>query len=272
MFELGFRTTARPGVPSLLVRVRGDVVAVDEAEYPHDGHFLGSLDGLPCVAVDEDGASPGTAGTAGTSTGTGTERDADPGFVALRRLWGRVDEQVWAIAGRAVQVIAWDRTHRYCGRCGEPTHPLAEERARRCPKCQLAAYPRLAPAVIVLVERSDGRILLARNANFPEPIYSCLAGFVEPGETLEETVRREVREEVGIELRDLSYFGSQPWPFPHSLMIGFFAKFASGDLRPDGQEIADAAWFSRCDLPNLPGEISIARALIETWRRRSSSP
>jgi NAD+ diphosphatase len=256
VFEPGFRTTAPPGVPSLLVRVRGDVVAVDEAEYPDDGHFLGSLDGLPCVAVDADGAS------------AGTERGADPGFVALRRLWGKVDEQVWAIAGRAVQVIAWDKTHRFCGRCGEPTHPLAEERARQCPKCQLAAYPRLAPAVIVLVERADGRILLARNANFPEPIYSCLAGFVEPGETLEETVRREVREEVGIELRDLSYFGSQPWPFPHSLMIGFFAQFASGDLHPDGLEIADAAWFSPADLPNLPGEISIARALIETWRRR----
>jgi NAD+ diphosphatase len=258
MFELGFRTTARPGVPSLLVRVRGDVVAVDEAAYPDHGHFLGSLDGLPCVAVDEDGAH------------RPTERGPGPGFVALRRLWGTVDEQVWAIAGRAVQIVAWDRTHRFCGRCGAPTQPLAEERARRCLQCQLAVYPRLAPAVIVLIERADGRILLARNANFQEPIYSCLAGFVEPGETLEEAARREVREEVGIELRDLTYFGSQPWPFPHSLMIGFFAHFASGDLHPDGQEIAEAAWFSPTDLPNLPGEISIARALIEDWRRRTS--
>jgi len=258
MFELGFRTSARPGVPSLLVRVRGDVVAVDQAAYPDHGHFLGSLDGLPCVAVDEDGAF------------TAAETRPDPEFVALRRLWGKVDEQVWAIAGRAVQIIAWDRTHRFCGRCGGPTQPLADERARRCQQCDLAVYPRLAPAVIVLVERADGRVLLARNANFSEPIYSCLAGFVEPGETLEEAARREVREEVGIELRDLSYFGSQPWPFPHSLMIGFFAQFASGDLRPDGAEIAEAAWFSPADLPNLPGDISIARALIEAWRRRST--
>ena len=256
MFEPGFHTSAGPGVPSLLVRVRGDVVAVDEAPFPEHGHFLGLLDGMPCVAVDEDGV----------------RTTADPGFVGLRRLWGKVDEQVWAIAGRAVQVIAWDKTHRYCGRCGELTRPLADERARRCPKCELTVHPRLAPAVIVLVERADGRALLARNANFPEPIYSCLAGFVEPGETLEEAARREVREEVGIELRDLCYFGSQPWPFPHSLMIGFFAQFASGELRPDGQEIADAAWFSPTDLPNLPGEVSIARALIEVWRRRVTGP
>jgi NAD+ diphosphatase len=263
MFEPGFHTSSRPGVPSLLVRVRGDAVAVDEAAFPEHGHFLGSLDGLPCVAVDEDGAEDGAGTTAG--------RGAGPGFVALRRLWGKVDEQVWAIAGRGVQIIAWDRTHRFCGRCGETTQPLAEERARRCPKCQLAVYPRLAPAVIVLVERADGRVLLARNASFPEPIYSCLAGFVEPGETLEEAVRREVREEVGIELGDLCYFGSQPWPFPHSLMIGFFAQFGSGELRPDGQEIADADWFSPTGLPNLPGEISIARALIEAWRRRTAA-
>jgi NAD+ diphosphatase len=253
----------RPGVRSLLVRVRGDVVAVNEAASPEHGHFLGSLDGLPCVAVDEGGAAEEDG--VGTTTGSGTA----PDFVALRRLWGKVDEQVWAIAGRGVQVVAWDRTHRFCGRCGEATEAVADERARRCPHCQLTVYPRLAPAVIVLVERADGKVLLARNASFPEPIYSCLAGFVEPGETLEEAARREVREEVGIQLGDLCYFGSQPWPFPHSLMIGFFAQFASGELRPDGQEIADADWFSPSDLPNLPGEMSIARALIETWRRRS---
>jgi NAD+ diphosphatase len=122
--------------------------------------------------------------------------------------------------------------------------------------------------VIVLVERDDGRALLARNTNFPQAFYSCLAGFVEPGETLEEAVKREVREEVGIEVRELRYQGSQPWPFPHSLMIGFRAELASGELHPDGHEIADAAWFSPSELPQLPGEISIARALIDEWRRR----
>jgi NAD+ diphosphatase len=254
MFEPGFHTSAAAGAPSMLVRVRGDLVAVEEGPLPAHGHFLGTLDGMPCVAVEDEGT------------------DADDAFVGLRDLWGIVDEPVWAIAGRAVQVVAWDRAHQFCGRCGQPTEPLADERARRCRQCGLTVHPRLAPAVIVLVERADGRALLARNARFPEGMYSCVAGFVEPGETLEETVHREVREEVGIEVGDLRYFGSQPWPFPHSLMIGFFAKFASGELVPDGEEIADAAWFSTSDLPALPGEISIARALIEAWRQGSPRP
>jgi NAD+ diphosphatase len=233
-----------------MVRVWGDAVAIHKGHSPENGHFLGTLDGQYCVAVDDEGTSGGRRG-----------------FVGLRQLWGQVDEQLWGVAGRAVQIVAWDRTHRFCGRCGQPTEPAPDERARRCPGCGLAVHPRLAPAVIVLVEHPDGRVLLARNQNFPEAFYSCLAGFVEPGETLEETVRREVREEVGIEVRDLLYFGSQPWPFPHSLMIGFTAQFESGELRPDGQEIAEAAWFSSTELPRLPGEMSIARALIEAWRR-----
>ncbi len=250
MFEPGFLTSAEPGVPSLVVRVRGGAVAIEQGPLPDRAHFLGTLDGRPCVAVEE-AEVPG------------------PGFVGLRQLWTEVDGQTWAIAGRAVQIVAWDQAHRFCGRCGAPTGPMADQRARHCPQCSLDSYPRLAPAVIVLVERDDGRVLLARNAGFSEPFYSCLAGFVEPGETLEEAVRREVREEVGIELSDIRYFGSQPWPFPHSLMIGFTARLASGEVRPDGQEIIEAAWFSTSDLPRLPGEISIARALIEAWRRGS---
>jgi NAD+ diphosphatase len=191
----------------------------------------------------------------------------DVAHVGLRQLWGQLDDEVWAVAGRAVQIVAWDRAHRFCGQCGRPTGTLSDERARRCPTCRLTVHPRLAPAVIVLVEHPDGRALLARNQAFPEAFYSCLAGFVEPGETLEEAARREVAEEVGIEIGDLRYFGSQPWPFPHSLMIGFLARFVSGALRPDGREIADAAWFSADDLPRLPGEMSIARALIDAWRR-----
>jgi NAD+ diphosphatase len=259
MFEPGFQTSVPAGAPSLLVRVRGDLVAIEDGPYPAHGHFLGSLDGLPCVAVEEEEAEA-------------EGNDADDAFVGLRQLWGKVDEQVWAIAGRAVQIVAWDRAHMFCGRCAHPTEPLANERARRCPQCCLIVHPRLAPAVIVLVERTDGRVLLARNARFPDGMYSCVAGFVEPGETLEEAVHREVREEVGIEVRDLIYFGSQPWPFPHSLMIGFFAQFASGELVPDGTEIADAGWFSSSNLPALPGEVSIARALIEAWRRGSPRP
>jgi NAD+ diphosphatase len=134
----------------------------------------------------------------------------------------------------------------------------------RCPACGLTAYPRIAPAIITLVRRGD-EALLARGARFPLPFYSTLAGFAEPGESLEETLVREVREEVGVEVRDLRYFGSQPWPFPHSLMIGYFAEWASGEIAIDGSEILDAQWFTVDRLPNVPPRISIARRLIDAW-------
>jgi NAD+ diphosphatase len=279
MFEPGFLPSPPVGEPSLVVRVRGDTVAVEHVPFPEAGHFLGMLDGLPCAAVADDDPAVADDDPAvadddpAVADDDPAVADDDPAsaatFVGLRALWGQVTEPVWAVAGRAVQIVTWDRTHRFCGQCGGATQPLADHRARRCPQCELDVHPRLAPAVIVLVERSDGRVLLARNTRFPTAFYSCLAGFVEPGETLEEAVQREVREEVGIEVTGARYFGSQPWPFPHSLMIGFVAEFASGELRPDGDEIAEAAWFSPSDLPLLPSEMSIARALIESWRRRS---
>ncbi|MBW8827347.1 MAG: NAD(+) diphosphatase [Acidobacteria bacterium] len=174
------------------------------------------------------------------------------------------------MAGRAVQLVEWTRTHRFCGRCGTPTDEAPGERARRCPSCGLQAFPRLAPAIITLVERADGRALLARNARFPTAMYSCVAGFVEPGETLEEAVRREVFEEVGVRVGDMRYRRSQPWPFPHSLMLGFHADYESGDIACDGIEIADADWFAPDDLPDIPGPISIARWLIDDWLSRSA--
>jgi NAD+ diphosphatase len=144
------------------------------------------------------------------------------------------------------------------------------ERARRCPACGLLAFPRLAPAIITLIERDDGRALLARGRTFPIPMYSCLAGFVEPGETLEEAVHREVREEVGVEIDDVRYWASQPWPFPHSLMLGFNAAWAGGDIVIDPTEIVDANWFAADDLPAIPPGISIARRLIDDWVERAS--
>jgi NAD+ diphosphatase len=137
-----------------------------------------------------------------------------------------------------------------------------------CPSCDLLAYPRLAPAVIMLVERDDSRALLARNAMFPPGIFSCLSGFVEPGETLEHAVRREVLEEVGLEVGDVDYRGSQPWPFPHQLMIGFGARYRSGEITLDEREIAEAAWFTRVEAPVFPTNMSIAGRLIDEWRHR----
>ncbi|MFV0259572.1 MAG: NAD(+) diphosphatase [Acidimicrobiales bacterium] len=203
--------------------------------------------------------------------------DDDPGFpdqvswVGLRQLYGAIDETDWVLAGRAAQVVTWDRDHRFCGRCGEPTTAHWRDRARECRRCRLLAYPRLNPAVIMLVERDDGRALLAWGRQFPGRFFSALAGFVEPGESLEEAVAREVQEEVGITIDDIRYFGSQPWPFPHSMMIGFTARYRSGELVYQEDEIVEAGWYTPDDLPPVPrGGMSIAGWMIEDWINRSS--
>jgi len=184
-------------------------------------------------------------------------------FRDLRLLFGHLDETLHALAGRAVQIVEWDRTHLFCGACGEATQPRSSERSRFCPRCNLACFPRLAPAVIVAVERGQ-EILLARSPHFPPGFYSVPAGFVEPGESLEETVAREIFEEVGIEVKDVRYFASQPWPFPHSLMLGFTAHYAGGEIRIDRQEIEDAAFFRHDAMPPyFRGRISISGWLIE---------
>jgi NAD+ diphosphatase len=213
--------------------------------------FMGLLDGVPTWAV-----------------GTNESSDVPDGYEwqPLRNLVAHLDTPSWMLAGRAVQLVEWARTSRFCGRCGTPTELATRERAASCPHCGLNAYPRLAPAIIVVVERGDA-ILLGQGRGFGG-MYSALAGFAEPGETLEETVRREVREEVGVEVDLVRYFGSQPWPFPHSLMIGFFATWLSGEIRMDGEEIVDARWFTAGDLPNIPPPLSIARRLIDDWVSR----
>ena len=193
------------------------------------------------------------------------ELEAPPGWrwSDLRSLYGRLPDAHYALAGRAVQLIDWERTHLYCGRCGTPTRPRTLERSRECPACGLVAYPRIAPALMALVRRLPDEILLARSPRFPSGMYSALAGFAEPGETLEQCVHREVLEEVGINVENLRYFASQPWPFPHSLMIAFVCDYRSGELMPDLLEIEDARWFKIARLPQLPQPISIARRLID---------
>ena len=162
----------------------------------------------------------------------------------------------------AKQIITWDKHYRFCGQCGDPTIELSDERAKVCRKCGLTNYPRLSPSIIVSVVK-DRQILLARSGRFPKGMYSVLAGFVEPGETLEECVIREIDEEVGIKVRNIRYFGSQNWPFPHSLMIAFTTDYASGEITIDNNEIVDAQWFTADDLPRLPGTYSIARRMID---------
>ena len=194
------------------------------------------------------------------------ETQAPDGFVfkGLRSLFGRMDEHLLAVAGRAFQIADWARTHRICGACGTPMAKADGERAMKCPACGHVAYPRIAPAMMVLVKRGDA-ILLARNIAVPAGgRMSALAGFLEPGESVEDAIHREVREEVGLEVKELRYFASQSWPFPGSLMIAFTAEYASGELVLDPGEIAAARWFGPGDpLPELSPRQSISRALID---------
>ena len=214
--------------------------------------YLGTLAGRPCWSAEIDADAETPAGLR---------------FHGLRTLFGRLPETLYAVAGRAAQIVAWDRDHRFCGRCATPTEPVPGERARRCPECGLTAYPRVSPAVIVLIEKGD-RILLARGHQFPSGRFGIVAGFVEAGESLEEAVAREVAEEVGLELRDVRYWGSQPWPFPHNLMVGFRAEWAANEIVVDPSELAEAGWYGLEDLPTIPPKLSIARRLIDDWAAR----
>jgi NAD+ diphosphatase len=245
-------------------------------------------DGALCVPLAEDLASLGVSaesshvlGTAGAyacraaSVRTGAPAPDGFGFHTLRSLFDGMSYAFFAVAARALEIVEWDWSHRYCGRCGTATTLRQGERARECPACGSLSYPRISPAVIVAVVR-DGRILLARAARFPPGLRSVLAGYVEPGETLEECVHREVREETGVEIANLRYFGSQPWPFPHSLMIAFTAEHARGEISVDGVEIKDAGWYGPEDLPvQIPGTMTVARRLIDWFcdtTRAGTSP
>lgn len=186
-----------------------------------------------------------------------------PGYIfrKLRSLLGPLGDQ-WAVAGRAFQVAEWARTHRFCGACATPMAPLGHELCMRCPACGLSAYPRISPAMMVLIRKGDS-ILLARHATYATARHTALAGFVEPGESIEDAIHREVYEEVGLKVTDLRYFASQSWPFPHSLMIAFTAEYMSGDIRVQADEIAEARWYGPGDaLPEIPAIESVAGRLV----------
>ena len=239
----------------MLVHVTDDALGVPHAErfeelgvIARQQYYLGRYDGRPCYAVD---------------LAEETVPD-DMDFKDLRQAYGSMDEDLFVLGGRAVQIVEWDRTHQYCGRCGSKTFTKDNERAKACPECKLMNFPRLSPAVIMAVEKGN-ELLLARSAHFPKGMFSVLAGFVEPGETIEECVVREVKEEVGVTVGNVRYVASQPWPFPNSLMLGFTADYIEGDLNLDPVEIAEAGWFTADALPSIPGRISIARRLIDRF-------
>jgi len=215
---------------------------------PQRTQYLGTYDGRHCYAVElgKSGALP-----------------KDWKLIGLRDAFSVLDGGLAALSGRAFQLLEWERNHHYCSRCASPMAQRPCERSRVCPECRFTSYPPVSPAIMVLITDGARRVLLARKPSWAAGRFSAIAGFVEPGETLEDAVARETREEVGVEVRNIRYFGSQPWPFPHSLMVAFTAEYAGGEVRPDGTEIEEARWFDADQLPALPGSISISRRLID---------
>jgi NAD+ diphosphatase len=208
--------------------------------------YIGTFRGLPCYTASQD---------------SGHAPDGCI-FDDLRSLFDRLEDGFYEAALVAVHLAEWDKNCRFCSSCAGEMRHRKDIRAKECCQCGRLEFPRISPAVIVLIEKDDA-ILLARSPRFKDGFFSTLAGFVEPGENLEEAVHREVMEEVGISVKDIRYFGSQPWPFPDSLMIGFTAQYESGEIRIDHEEIAEAGWYKVDNLPKIPGKLSIARMLID---------
>ena len=216
---------------------------------PPKHSFIGSLDKYPCFC--------------GITSYIGPLEQYE--FINIRSVYQLYGERFFNIVGFARQLAVWEDEHGFCGRCGKKTRNVLSERAKICPECGLILYPIVTPAVIMAVTKGD-EILLVHANKYPSGFYSVLAGFVEPGETLEAAVKREVKEEVGIEIADIKYFTSQPWPFPHSIMIGFNACYAGGDIVADGTEIESAAWYKIDNLPaNIPSPMTISRKLIDNF-------
>ncbi|MCU0493763.1 MAG: NAD(+) diphosphatase [Chloroflexaceae bacterium] len=217
-------------------------------ERPADTVLLGMLDDTPCLACNLPADTPLPEGY----------RTLD-----LRGIYGAIDEDQFAVAGYAVQMLYWQRNSNFCMKCGNPLVAVPDEWGKRCTSCNHTTYPHVSPCVIVLVHDGD-RVLLGHKPGWG-PRYSVFAGFVEPGESLEECLVREVREETGVEVDELRYFGSQPWPFPHQLMVGFWARYVSGEIKADEAELDDVRWFQRDALPPLPPRLSIARKMLDAW-------
>lgn len=237
------RDGGRPALPRIDAEACG--LALDQA------HYLGTLDGTHCY---------GLALPRGAVLPEGLE------LLGMRALILEGDVLVAGIAGQAFQLLEWARTHRHCGCCGKPTLPHAADRAVECPECKLVFYPRISPVMMALVYRRNDKgseLLLTRKAGYAEGRYTVVAGFVEAGESLEQCLAREVKEEVGVDIRNPRYFGSQPWPFPNSLVMAFSAEWAGGEVVPDGTELEDARWFSIDALPDLPEAVHISRQLID---------
>ena len=204
------------------------------------------------------------------------ENKQDYDFIDLYEVFD-IDEETYLIAGRAIQIIDWENNHQFCGRCGAKTVTSDIERAKVCPECGFTSFTRICPAIITTIIKKDtedldaegkptNKVLMAKHSYHQTIRYSLIAGFLEAGESIEEAVKREIKEEVGIEVEDIEYFGSQSWPFPNSLMIGCICKYKSGEINVDGNEILDAKWFKKEEIENPPSDISIFSKLIKNFK------
>jgi NAD+ diphosphatase len=242
-----------------LTNKEGHIVFLNEDDIKWSGmesnehHFLGYLDNKSLFIVELEGESMLMEDTVLSS---------------LRVLLGAIPDNLFSICSRSLQIVEWFNSHRYCGRCGSKMNSHAQERGMQCECTKILTYPRISPCVIVLVTNGD-YLLLAHNKNFPGSFYSTLAGFIEAGENAEDAIHREILEEVSIEVKNITYFGTQSWPFPSQLMIGYHAEFLKGDIKPDGIEIDEAKWFHKDEMPSVPsGKISISGKLIEDYLSR----
>ncbi|PVY79001.1 NAD+ diphosphatase [Tamilnaduibacter salinus] len=213
-------------------------------------------------ALTEDGNEPVALGMLdGRRLYAVRAPDDDPREVPLRDALMSSDDPMIAVLGTACQIMRWQEDHRFCGRCGRATEHHGQERARWCAHCRLPFYPRLAPCVIALIRDGD-HLFLARSSRHAHGFFSLIAGFIEPGESAEEAVAREVREETGFQVRNVRYHTSQPWPFPHNLMLGFYADYHGGEMRLQADELAEGGWFAPDELPPVPPLTTIAGRLI----------
>jgi NAD+ diphosphatase len=259
MFRRIYPPSEPPGGTPLWAIIRGaDLVALTDS--------LGLLEQLHELAIDQ--ATAILIGAIGERPVYATEIPADMALPSglmpygLRTLLADAEPLLAGVADYAVQLTRWMRTSRYCSACGQPL-ALADGWGKRCAACGHTAYPPVSPAIIVLVHDGE-RALLTTKAGWGRR-YSLVAGFVEPGETFEECVAREVQEEVGVAVGQIQYVESQSWPFPHQIMVGFLARYASGEIAIDTAELADARWFTRDDLPELPPPYTISRRIINRW-------
>jgi NAD+ diphosphatase len=245
----------------MLVKVTNNKIKIPYARsieelniFPIRTQYLGTLEGHHCYCAEVD---------------LQMNVPEEMAFKDLRSLYPLLDEDLFLLAGRAFQVVNLDKNHQFCGKCGTPTQKLENEMAKICPECGLTSYTRLSPAIITVIVK-EGKILMAKHIRTRGNMYGLIAGFIEAGETLEEGVKREIMEEVGLKVKNIKYFGSQPWPFPNSFMIGFTAEYESGEIHVDGNEIIKAKWFHANELPHIPSKMSIARELIDWYIEKYS--